>query len=399
MTLLGKEAVVRVLLVHNYYQQRGGEDESFDSERGLLKAAGHEVVEYTRHNDEIKEMSSMLIATKAVWNRQSYADITALIEKHRPEVMHCTNVFPLISPSVYYAAQRKGVPVVQSLRNFRHFCLNSTLLRDEQSCTLCQKKFLAWPGVWHGCYRDSRAASAVVAFSFAVHRARGTWQSKVDLYFALSESQREQYVKAGYSPDQIAVKPGFVEPDSGMGSGPREFALYAGRLESSKGVHNLVQAWEGSSERLKLVGEGPLSQALQEQTSGTANIELLGRLPRQEVAILMKQARFIVVPSLAPEAFGRVVMESFSGGTPVICTDAGALPDLVEHGTTGFVYKAGCVEELRTCLETMNALSEERISQMRQAARREFEMRYTPEQNLELLLRIYRQALCRARKY
>ena len=119
---------MKVLLCHAYYQQPGGEDQSFEAEARLLESRGHEVRRYTLHNDTIDGMSRLAIAAKTFWNRSSHRDLTRLLLEFRPDVMHCTNMFPLISPSAYYAAKSQGVAVVQSLRNYRQLCPGGLLM-------------------------------------------------------------------------------------------------------------------------------------------------------------------------------------------------------------------------------------------------------------------------------
>ena len=162
---------MKILLCHTHYQQPGGEDESFAAEARLLESRGHEVTRYTRHNRELDGMGRIGAALTTFWNRSAYRDVRAILHCERPEVMHCTNTFPLLSPAVYYAARGEGVPVVQSLRNYRQLCPSALLMRDNRVCEDCLGKRFAWPGVRHACYRDSRLASAVVAGMSSLHGA------------------------------------------------------------------------------------------------------------------------------------------------------------------------------------------------------------------------------------
>ena len=206
---------MKVLLVHNYYQIRGGEDESFEAEAALLESHGHSVVRYTRHNDDIRQMTKWSTAQNTLWNQESYLELRSIIRQHQPQLMHCTNLFPLISPAAYYAARKEGVPVVQSLRNYRLFCANSFLFRDGRCCDDCVRQPAAWFGAYHRCYRDSRSASTVVAAMQRVHRSSQRWFRIVDLYFTPSKFTRQKYIEAGFAPEQISVKPNFVSPDPG----------------------------------------------------------------------------------------------------------------------------------------------------------------------------------------
>lgn len=386
---------MRVLAVHNSYQQRGGEDESFEAEVTLLESQGVEVRRYCRHNDEIGHRAGARTAIETIWSERSYREVLSILREFRPHVMHCYNIFPLISPSVYYAARGQGVAVVQRLSNYRHFCLDSGLLYQAQPCRLCQKKTIAWPGVLRRCYRNSRSASTVVATSFALHRLLRTWSTKVDQYIALSESTRREYQAAGYSAEQISVVANFVAPDPGVGPGRGGYAIFVGRLTESKGIGTLLEAWRELPLDLKVVGQGPLLKDVQKASEQNPRIQVLGFVPRAETTTLMKEALCVVVPSLAAETFGRVVAEGFSVGTPAICSRVGALQELVKHGRTGLLFEPGDSLGLRRLVTDMRQLDELEKSQMRSSARAEFENHYTAESTLKSLMTVYDRALAR----
>src|SRR5262245_48164919 len=194
---------MRVLLCHNYYQQPGGEDQVYRDERWLLQSHGHEVLDYVQHNNAIHEMSGPRLALTTLWNDATYIEVRELIRRQRPDVVHCTNTFPLISPSVYYAAQSEGVPVVQSLHNYRLECANGYFLRNGAPCEACHGKRFAWPALVHACYRNNRAATGVVAGMQTLHHVIGTWRNTVSLYVTCSEFARDKFVSAGLPAEKV----------------------------------------------------------------------------------------------------------------------------------------------------------------------------------------------------
>lgn len=386
---------VKVLLAHNYYQQRGGEDEVFANEGAILEAHGHQVVCYTAHNDQIAGLRALTLARNTIWNRATYEKLRSLARESRPQVAHFHNTFPLISPAAYQAAKEEGVPVVQTLHNYRLLCPNALFFRDGRVCEDCMGKALPWPGVVHACYRESRVASGVVAGMLSVHRASDTWKN-VDMYVVPTRFARNKFVEGGLPESKITVKPNFVHPDPGLGSGGGGYALFVGRLSVEKGINSLIAAWRHIRGRLplKIVGDGPLATDVKNAAARIEGVEWLGRKSAKEVYELMGEASMLVIPSECYETFGRVAAEALAKGTPVIAADTGAVAEMVEHGRTGLVFRYGVLQDLVAQLEWALA-HPQRLAAMRREARAEFEAKYTAEHNYRMLMKIYESIIDR----
>jgi glycosyltransferase involved in cell wall biosynthesis len=379
-----------VLLVHNSYQQPGGEDQVFTAEGHLLEAHGHEVVRYTVHNDKVRGKNPLTLAGTTVWNRAVYGELRSLIREERPQVAHFHNTLPLISPSAYYAARAEGIPVVQTLHNYRLLCSNALFYRQGRVCEDCLGKAVPWPGVVHACYRGSRAASGATVAMLTAHRALGTWKGAVDSYIALSEFARRKFIEGGLPAEKISVKPNFLDPDPGMGEGRGEYFLFVGRLSREKGVDTLLAAWERLGERvpLKIVGDGPLASGVAESVGRFEEVEWLGRQPKDQVLALMKDARALIFPSTCYENFPIVLAEAYAVGLPMIASDLGSMSSLVDHGRTGLHFRPGDPRDLATLVEWASA-HPTRLKQMRGEARAEFETKYTAAKNYSRLKDIY----------
>ena len=385
---------MRILVVHNYYQQAGGEDRVFLEETDLLEANGHEVVRYELHNERVTTMNPAMLAKDTLWSATAYKDLEAIIRRERPHVAHFHNTFPLVSPAGYYAAKAAGVPVVQTLHNYRLLCPVALFFRDGRVCEDCLGKAVPWPGVVHGCYRGSRAASGVVATMLTVHRALRTWTEMVDVYVALTGFARDKFVEGGLPGARIAVKPNFVAPDPGPGQGGGGYALFVGRLAPEKGTGTMLAAWARlrSGIPLKIVGDGPLKDRVAKAAATRPDVEWLGHRPVAEVHRLMREADLLVFPSEWYETFGRVAAEAFATGTPVVAADIGAVAEVVEHGRTGLLFRPGDPEDLAAQVDGL--LSQpERLRRMRREARAEFEAKYTAERNYLALMEVYGAAL------
>ena len=388
---------MRILLAHNYYRDPGGEDDVFASERALLASRGHSVSEYVRRNDEIAEYSvgsKLMLPLRTVWARDSYAELKRLIEKDKPDVVHFHNTFPLISPSAYYACRDAGVPVVQMLHNPRLLCPAATLYRNGEACSDCLGRSFAWPGVVHGCYRESRLQTAAVAAMLAWHQRAGTWHNLVDLYVVFTEFFRRKFVENGFAAEKIAVKPHFLEPDPGARADGKigDYALYVGRLVPEKGVRTLIEAWTGLGIPLKIRGEGPLQPLVDDLARGNPAVERVPRPTRADYFKLIKGARFLVWPSEINETFGRVAVDAFACSVAVLTARMGANTEIVSEGRTGLGFVAGDAAELRQ-VATRAWEHPEEMRAIGLRARAEYEAKYTASLNYQWLMRIYERAI------
>lgn len=383
---------MRVLSIHNCYQIRGGEDESREAEERLLREMGHIIEVYEENNDKVANINAMQMAVNTVWSQQAYQTVKQQLAGQPHDIVHVQNFFPLISPSVYYAAKSENVPVVQTLRNYRLLCPNGLFFRQGNVCEDCLGKAVPLPGVLHGCYRESRVATGAVATMLTVHRTMQTWMKMVDVYIALTEFARQKFIQAGFPEEKIVVKPNFVNPDPGAGEGKGGYALYVGRLSVEKGLDTLLEAWEHLvGLPLKIVGDGPLADQVVEATKKLDCVEWLGRKSIKEVHALMGEATVVIFPSKWYETFGRVAVEAFAKGTPVIAANIGAIAELIEHRRTGLHFCPGDAKDLATQVEFALAHPNE-LAQMRSEVRREFEAKYTAKQNYQQLMDIYNLA-------
>jgi glycosyltransferase involved in cell wall biosynthesis len=389
---------MKVLLVHNAYQQPGGEDVVFEQERRMLERTGHRVATYYRSNREINERSlvgRLTLVPKVIWSEDTRREFAEILFHQKPQVVHIHNTFTMISPSIYSACREARIPVVQTLHNYRLLCPSATLFRQGHVCEECLDHSL-WRGVLHGCYRDSRAATSVVALMLAVHRRRNTWTKDVNYFIALSEFSRREFIQGGIAADQIVVKPNFVHPDPGCGERDGEYALFIGRLSPEKRVHTLLAAWERLRVHIPLfiVGSGPQRMFLETyaKQAGLSDLRFLGQLPREEVMATLKRARCLIFTSEWYENFPVTLAEAFACGVPVVCSRLGAMREIVADGRTGLHFTPGDIEDLAQKAEWVWTHPEQ-TAEMGKEARREYEAKYTAEKNYSLLMEIYERAI------
>jgi glycosyltransferase involved in cell wall biosynthesis len=390
---------MKLLLVHNHYRQPGGEDEVFLRESELLLSAGHEVLEYTTHNNEIAEdgvFGKAKLAARTLWAWDSVAGLRSLVQREKPCLAHFHNTFPLISPAAYYACQHEGIPVVQSLHNARLMCPAATLYRKGSACHDCVGRSVAWPGVVRACYHNSRLQTAVVAGMLSGHRILGTWQEKVDAYIAFTEFYRQKFIAAGLPREKIFLKPHFLGIDPGMKQIAGDYGLFVGRLAPEKGVPTMLKAWRSLSHvPLRIRGEGPLGSDVEQFARENSSVSTLPYLSRKECFDLIKGARFLVWPSEGYyESFGLVAIEAFACGTPVIASRTGAMAEIVEDRKTGLHFTAGDADDLAAKVHWAWTHPEE-MRELANGARAEYQAKYAAERNYRLLIEIYNRCLNR----
>ena len=395
---------MRVLLVHNQYQQSGGEDTIMEMEGQLLRQADHKVIEYLRSNVEIDSLSlwqKIGLPKRMIWASDTVRELHDLIERHKPDIAHFHNTFLMISPAAYYVCRELGVPVVQSLHNPRLMCPAASLYRRGRVCEDCLGKAIPWPGIVHACYRNSRSQTAAVAAMLASHRMFGTWQRLVDTYIVFTEFYRRKFIEAGLPPERIKVKPHFVDDDPGpINEMLGGYALFIGRLDPAKGVRTLMQAWKlVNSFPLKIRGDGHLLEEVRAVISQEEmdSVELVERLPRNELFDLIKGAKFLVWPSEGYyETFGLVAIEAFACRVPVLASRVGVMAEIVEDGVTGLHFTPGDAEDLAAKVRwAVEHPDEMRV--MGSNARRVYEKKYTPEINYRQLMAIYQEAMAENR--
>lgn len=383
---------MRILSVHNNYKLRSGEEESRDLETTILREKGHQVDIYEESNIHLNpEAVPLNMVIRTVWSQSSYKQVRQRLQKKKYDILHVHNFFPQISPSVYYAARAENVPIVQTLQNFRLLCPSGFLFRDGKVCEQCLGKAVAWNSLLHGCYRDNRLATFPVAAMLAFHRAIGTWQRKVDRYIALTEYDRQKFMKGGIPGGKIHVKPNFVYPDPLPGEGSGDYAIFVGRLSPEKGVDTLLEAWQslGKTIPLKIVGDGPLASDVAAAVARLPQVEWLGFKPMQEIYPLIGEAKFLLFPSKWNETFSRVAAEALAKGTPVIAAaGVSEMAGLVAPGKTGLHFAPGDAEDLVRKVRWM-VNHPDSLSKMRKQARKAYLDQYAGQINYELLMEVY----------
>ncbi len=382
-------------MIHNYYQQRGGEDGVFESESALLKDYGNEVETLVFHNDVIKtQWDGIKAGLSLIHNLDSAQKLSEKIKLFKPDVIHIHNFFPLGSPSLMKVAQEFGIPVVMTLHNYRLICPNALLFRNGKVCEECVQKTVPTVGIFHGCYRESRLQTAALGWMTAVHKWKHTWQNQVACYIALTDFARQRFLDSSLNWDesQVVVKPNFVF-DSGDGLLEREpSVLFIGRLSPEKGIEALLEAFKKSPYSLKIIGGGPYEAQVKQAALAHQNIDYLGFQKKEFIMDALKKTSGLIFPSVWYEGFPMTLAEAMSTGTPAIVSHIGGLPEIIEDGHHGLHIRPGNSQDIQAKVHQL--LSDSTLQKkLGKNARIRYLERYTPEVNYEKLMEIYRHVV------
>ena len=384
---------MRILQIHNIYQQTGGEDQVLALENSLLRSNGIQVKCCSVDNKNIFGFfQKVFIAFDVSFSSEGKKIVAEQLRNFSPDLVHVHNFFPLLSPSIYDACIEVGVPVIQTLHNYRMICPGALLLRDGKICELCVNTS-AYRSVLYGCYKDSVVGTFAVARMVEKHRTLGTWNTKVNKFIALTKFARNKFIEAGFPEEKISVKPNFtVDTQRGHDDEykKRYGALFVGRLSQEKGLSTLIKAWLGLDVPIKIAGAGPFEHRL--STLNVNLVNVLGMLDQKSVRKEMSCTAFLVMPSEWYEGFPMVLVEAFSQGLPVVASRLGGMAEIVEDGITGLHFEVGNSEDLAEKVQWMHD-HPDKCRQMGLNARKIYELEYTPEKNYEILMDIYQEAI------
>ena len=378
---------MRILVLHSSYLSGAvsGENRVVHDEVELLRTAGHQVHLWAPSPADVGGIRLLGLGANAVWSGHAVSALRDLMRRHHPEIVHCHNLFPMLSPAVVRAAA-EAAAVLVTLHNYRLLCLPATLLRDGTVCEACLGR-LPWRGVRYRCYRGSARASGALAASLALHRRLGTFD-QVKLYLAVSRFVRDKHLEAGFPPERVWIKPNFVW-DARPRSGPGEYFLFLGRFSPEKDVDTLLDVWRSARGRLLLVGDGPDTARL--RRTAPAGVEFLPAQPPEEAAQLLVRARALLLPSLSYEGAPRSLLEAYAAGVPVLANGIGALPELVDESVSGLILPPRDRDQWAAAVQRLE--EDDESVRLGEGALRLWRERYSPERGLQELEVAYARSL------
>lgn len=388
----------RILQIHNFYQIPGGEDVVVRNEKQLLEEHGHQVFSYYRSNKELNEggkVRKLLIPFTAVFSIQTYREVRKIIREEHIDIVHVHNTLMMVSPSVFYAAFSSGVPVVQTLHNFRMLCPAGSFFRDNVICEECVEHGMGC-AVKHKCYRNSKLQTMVSTAILKIHRFLGTYY-KVN-FICLTEFNRNKLLSS-LNPEKKIVDPHrvYIKPNFTFAEGiipverqpEEEYFLFAGRVEALKGIDIAIRAFEKlPDENLYIAGSGPMLEEMEAyvEEHHMENVKFLGYLQKEEMTEKFYHAKAVIMTSQCYEAFAMTIAEAYSYGVPVIAGRVGNMEGMVKEGVTGVKFTYNSAEDLAKKVEEFNQMD---LAALKESAREFYEKRLRPEDNYRKLMQIY----------
>lgn len=386
---------MRVLQLHNHHQSKGGAMEVLAHEAELMAGGGHTVDQYTLPAVEEMGLSAVRAGLKAVWNVEASREVSRRIGIFRPDIVHVHTPFPLMSPAVFRAAAKAGVPAVTTLHSYRWSCIAATCFRDNALCEDCVGKRLKLAGLRYRCYHDSLGASAALTASLVLHRQLGTL-GMIDRFITLTGFAKRLLIRDGVPAAQIVVKPNSV-PDPGDAGQPDEaepYVAFVGRFIDVKGIQTLLDAWPSVQPglRLKIAGDGELRPLVEERAANDPTIEYLGWRSEAEISALMAGALCVVVPSEWYEGLPLVILRSLSVGTPIVVSNLENICDEVVADDVGVTFQVGSSVSLAQALSGVAGDRAQWLAR-RTRARESYLRRYSPSGDLDRLMAVYHDVI------
>ncbi len=390
---------MKIATIHNLHRpgSASGDDQVYKVEAALLEKNGFEVCKYSVRNDEFDNagvLKKIFMTFGMIWSFKHYREVRKLVREERPDIVHVHTFFPLLSPSILYAAKREGVKVVATLHDTRFLCPCATSLRKTSLCNECgDGKYFRM--VRYGCFKNSKLQSLIVAIVFKYHRKRRTFYQQIDKYICLNDNQILCIRDSGFDRSKIIKKYNFVEDQIADSQGlikrelPERYVVFYGRVGEEKGIRILMKIWEQVPDiPLVVMGGGPLESEFSSWAEKQENIWFLGYTQHEECLAIVRKGQFVVFPSIWYEGCSMVEIETESLGKALIATDLGFSEEAIENGVNGYKVPLGDTKGFAARIRELWE-NPEKAELLGKNAREDYLQKYLPEDNFRQLKKIY----------
>ena len=385
---------MRILILHNYYQHLGGEDIVVHQEVDALKKHGHEVLVMTDKNK--KGLKGLLQYGLYPFNKLASIKLMKEINCFAPDVIHLHNIHYALGPLIVRSIRKKNYPLVMTLHNFRLICPSATLFYNNNIHRESIFEKFPWQAVKSKALDNSFLKSLITAFTYWLHNKIGTW-NMISYYFTLSAFAKNILIESqiDISNNKFIVKPNFcnVATESINKKVFEDYFIYVGRLSAEKGVIPLIKAFSKMNHRIKIYGDGPLRKEVEAYANLYRNIEYMGFKDKDFLNEEVKKANALIVPSICYEGMPMGILEAFSLGTPVLCSNIGVMSQMITPMKTGLHFEANSPLSIADCVNQWSRLNIEEKMIMSINCINDSKKLYSLNKSIDILEITYKKAI------
>jgi glycosyltransferase involved in cell wall biosynthesis len=379
---------MKILQVHNTYRFYGGEDRVYRSIVDLLENRGHKIAKLERNSRNLIGFHGKIRAfVEGIYSRSAIKELLNTIKVNRPDIVHIHNLYPLISPSILPVLRRHRIPVVMTCHNYRLTCPIGVHLNSDRICDKCLDDHEYWC-ILKDC-RNNIFESVAFCLRSVIARQLQIFQKNVTIFVTPTKFIKQWLIKAGFNEDKFAVIPNMVKsPACEREFSGKDYVAYVGRISPEKGVDTILKAASFLPDiKIKIAGDGP---SLEEYKKiAPHNTEFIGLLNRKKVSAFYSKARFVIVPSKCFEVFPLVTAEAMSHGLPVVASNVGGLPEIVDDGVTGLLFRPEKADDLAKKIKILWN-NKGLCKRMGKVAQNMFNLRYCEDAYYRRLIKVYK---------
>jgi glycosyltransferase involved in cell wall biosynthesis len=389
---------MRILLIHNFYANRGGEDEVVDYEKKLLIKSGFEIVEYFKNNNNIKGICYKIkILFNFFFSFGTFSEVDKIIKVKKPDLAHIHNIYPIISPSIYFVLKKYKIPIIHTIHNYRFFCSNGLCLKNGKICIKCEKNSIK--NIFNICSKEKKEYDFLLKIIIYITRLFNLFK-KVDFFIAPSDFVKNKLISSGINSDKVIIKRYTIEiPDRSsylIKKDLLDYFIFVGRLSEEKGIIQLVDAFKLLDPiKLVILGEGPLKEELtiKLKNENIRNVQLMGFIKGKEKQQFISKSLALIISSIWFETGPLTALESLSLGVPIIVNNVVAIKENLIDSYNCFLYEADNADSLGNVIAKLVVMEENDYDKLKANSLVVFNELFNEEKNFEILVRLYKNQL------
>lgn len=404
---------MKILMVNKFFYIKGGSETYYFALKKKLEAHGHKVIDFSMrdrknlysqysgyfvsnvdYNGEQSVLQKMKMITQIVYSVEAKAKFERLVQDTKPDIIHLHIFQHQLSPSILDVAKKYNLPVVYTAHDLKMICLNYKMMTHGKICEECKGGHYMHC-LKNKCVKDSYLKSLINVAEGYTHKWRKSYDV-INTIITPSDFYRKKFVEFGVEPERVIHLPNFLNqavPEIKPREDTESYLLYFGRLSEEKGIITLVRAVEQTGSLLYIVGSGPIEAEIKEyvELHSLSNVKMLGFKSGQELKNIVGNAKAVVLPSEWYENGPYSAIEALQLGRPIIGSDLGGIPELVDRN--GFIFSHGNVQALVEAIHQLDKLTAQEYAQCVKRSKILFKQNYMSEKHYDGLINIYQKAM------